>query len=68
MDYTKTGVIKETQDMRDFESLKTDLFNFGLNRTVENWNICRENAKTLYNEKVIWMLDASGLISKWLSV
>lgn len=68
MDYTKTGVIKETQDMRDFGSLKTDLFDSKLDRTVENWNICREQFKTQYNEKVIWMLDASGFISKWLLV
>ena len=66
MDFTKTGVVIKSQTTKDFEKLVTDLNNFGLERTVENWNICRANAKLIYDSEVIWMLDASGFIIKWL--
>jgi len=66
-DWTETGVTVKKDFDTDFENLKSDLANFGLARTVENWNICRQNAKYIYDRKVIDMLDASGFIVNWLN-
>ena len=65
-DWTDKSVVVINDDSEQFEALKTDLSNFGLCRTVGNWNICRENAKHIYSLRVIEMLDASGFIVKWL--
>jgi hypothetical protein len=68
MDYTKTGVIVKDGDTLSLERLIETANKFQDARTVESWNYLREQFKTQYAERVIWMLDASGFISKWLSV
>lgn len=51
---------------KDLETLKQRMLNSPLERTVENWNLLRENAKEYFNAQVIYDLDASAFIHKWL--
>lgn len=51
---------------KDLETLKQRMLNSPLERTVENWNLLRENAKEDFNAQVIYDLDTSAFINKWL--
>jgi hypothetical protein len=68
-DYSKEPVVQAviiSKDAQAFEELKQDFSNFGLARTVLNWNILKIAAKKIYAREVIGMLDASGFINIWL--
>lgn len=51
---------------KDLETLKQRMLNSTLERTVENWNFLREEEKFFFETQVIYDLDASAFINKWL--
>lgn len=48
------------------ELLKEAMKKYRVTGTVKEWNFLREEAKQIFDEKVIGMLDASGYITEWL--
>lgn len=51
---------------KELSTLKQRMLNSPLERTVENWNFLREEAKVFFAPQVIYDLDASAFIHEWL--